>query len=171
MGNGVFASQKGVEERFRELYGNLRDYKQLSQFDLDGKNLILAYWLEDNSPLQLSVDIFRIEDDSMAKPIKKLFSGSVAEEVEAVFGFDATGDGQKEIVFVSKSGMIKIIRVLQIKDGSLTEIFQNGGSDITVLDSRKEIWIKSRSAREVDIYRWVKRTQKFERDKTLSILY
>lgn len=169
--SGVSARQEGAEDRFRELYGNRRDYIQISRFDLDDEKLILAYWLEDNSPLQLSVDIFRIQGEALTEPITELFSGEVAEEVQSVFAFDFTGDGRKELAFVSTSGMIKVILILQMQDDSLVEIFENGGTEITVLEPTKEVWIKSRSAEEVDIYRWSQDSQSFAWQKTLKILY
>src|SRR3970040_102483 len=87
-----YAADQEVEKRFRELYGNLRDYKEIKQLELNGRRYILAYWLEDNSPLQLMVHIFRYTDGLLSQPVTKVFSGGVAEGVTAVLHFDITGE-------------------------------------------------------------------------------
>ncbi|MBI3663942.1 MAG: hypothetical protein HY234_12945 [Acidobacteria bacterium] len=160
-----------MEKRFRELYGNLREYKEINRLELNGKHYILAYWLEDNSPLQLTVDIFRYTDSLLSQPVTKVFSGGVAEEVQAIVHFDLTGDSQDELIFVSDSGQIQIVRVLQDQKKSFAQIFMNGGSEVTIIKSTREIWIKAKTAGVLEVYRWDPSSKKFLRTKTLEILF
>jgi hypothetical protein len=115
VGGTVFGQESAADTiaRFRELYGNIRDYKDVRLLTLNGKRYILAYWYEDNSPLQLSVHILRYSDDQLEEPVFKVFAGDVSEEVEEVVSSDLTGDGRDELIFLSRSGQIKIVRVLE----------------------------------------------------------
>ena len=63
-------------ERFKTLYGNLRDYKEFHLLTLNGHKCILAFWYEDNSPLQLSVQVFKYTDDKLEEPVLKIYEGS-----------------------------------------------------------------------------------------------
>lgn len=66
-------------ERFKQLYGNVRDYNEIKTLTLNGQHYILAFWNEDNDPLQLRVNIFRYSDEQLQMPVYKVFSGDVSE--------------------------------------------------------------------------------------------
>ena len=83
-GFSVQREKSDTIERFKKLYGNLRDYKEFQLLALNGQHCILAFWYEDNSPLQLSVQVFRYEDEKLEKPVEKIYEGSVAEEVVSI---------------------------------------------------------------------------------------
>jgi hypothetical protein len=140
--------------RFKALYGETRDYKSFKLLTLNGHRYILAFWYEDNSPLQLSVNIVRYTDADLEEPVFGVFSGSVAEDVAEIVTFDVTGDGRDELLFLSNSGQIKIVRILQEAERELRPIFENGGTEVTLLKDTREIWIKSRSAGDLTAFRW-----------------
>lgn len=170
IGGTAFGQKSGTETiaRFRELYGNIRDYKDVRLLSLNGKRYILAYWYEDNSPLQVSVHILRYSDDKLEEPVFKVFAGDVSEEVEEVVSSDLTGDGRDELIFLSRSGQIKIVRVLEDRGDQFVEIFENGGSEVTLTKETREIWVKSKTAGKLEIYRWDLKLRKFTRTKTRS---
>lgn len=140
--------------RFRALYGGIRDYKSFKLLSLNGHRYLLAFWYENNSPLQLSVNIVRYTDAKLEEPVFGVFSGSVAEDVTEIVTFDVTGDGRDELLFLSNSGQIKVIRILQEAGRELRPIFENGGTEVTLLKDTREIWIKSKSAGDLTVFRW-----------------
>jgi hypothetical protein len=158
-------------EQFKKLYGNSRDYKEFRVINLNQNKYLLAFWYQDNSPLQLSVDVFRYEDRELQKPIRKFYTGDVSEEISEIADLDLTGDGRAELIFLCASGQIKIIRVFEERRDSLVLRFEKGGSDISVVRSTREIWIKSRTAKELDVYRWDPRIRRFVKAKTLQIVF
>ena len=117
------------------------------------------------------VHIFRYTDGSLSQPVTKVFSGGVAEEVQAVVHFDLTGDGRDELIFVSNSGQIQIVRVLEDQKRSFVQIFENGGSEVTIIKSTREIWIKGKTAGVLRVYRWNAKSNQFARSRTLEILF
>jgi hypothetical protein len=158
-------------DRFKQSYGNVRDYKEIKLLTLNGERYILAFWYEDNDPLQLSVTIFRYFDEQLKEPVYKVFSGDVSEEVLAIEEFDLTGNGRNDLLFLSKSGMVETVRVLHEKGKEFALVFENGGSDVTVLKDRREIWIKARTGKEVQVFLWDGKTGKFICYKTVPVVF
>lgn len=157
-------------ERFKKLYGNLRDYKEFRLLTLNGHHCILAFWYEDNSPLQLVVQVFKYKDDKLEKPVEKIYEGSVAEEVIKIATADLLGSGHDQLIFLSRAGQIQILRVLAEKGNSLVPIFETGGTEITIIKPTSEIWVKSKTAGEVDIFRWDAKSSKFFKVRTEKVI-
>lgn len=158
-------------ERFKELYGNVRDYKEFRLLTLNGEHYVVAFWNEDNDPLQLWTSIFRYSDEQLQMPVYKVFSGDVSERVLAIDDFDLSGSGRNDLLVLSKSGQIEIVRVLREQGKDLVLAFENGGSDVTVLKERREIWIKSRTGKQVDVYRWDGKGGKFICYETVPVVF
>lgn len=157
--------------RFKKLYGNVRDYRSFELLKLNGAHYLLAFWYEDNDPLQFSVNIFRYQDEELQKPIFKVYTGSVAETLRATETFDLMGTGKDQLIFLSDSGEIELLRVLEDTGRDLKLVFENGGSQVTVLPDSREIWIKNKVARNIDVYKWDSESQKFAHIRTIRVLF
>ena len=144
-------TENATIRRFRELYGAARNYKWFSQQTLNGHGYILAFWYEEDSPVELRVSIFRHADDRLQEPVTEAFTGAVAEEIIRVTTFDLKGDGRDELIFLSNSGQIKLIRVLEESGPRLKLIFDNGGTDVTLMKDTREVCDKSKTAQVVEV--------------------
>jgi hypothetical protein len=158
-------------ERFKQLYGNVRDYNSIKLTTLNGQRYILAFWNEDNDPLQLWVNIFAYSDDELQAPVYKAFSGDVSEDVIDIAQRPLTDGSRRDLVFLCKSGQIEMVRVLRQKGRELQLVFENGGSDITLPTDQREIWIKSRSSKEMNIYKWDQTLGKFVDSRTMPVAF
>jgi hypothetical protein len=149
----------------------VRDYSSIQLTTLNGQRYILAFWNEDNDPLQLWVNIFAYSDDELQAPVYKAFSGDVSEDVIDIAQRPLTDGSRRDLVFLCKSGQIEMVRVLRQKGRELQLVFENGGSDITLPTDQREIWIKSRSSKEMNIYKWDQTLGKFVDSRTMPVAF
>ncbi|MFB3921208.1 MAG: hypothetical protein ACE145_05765 [Terriglobia bacterium] len=158
-------------ERFKQLYGNVRDYTSIQLLTLNGQKYILAFWNEDNDPLQLWVNIFAYSDDQLHLPVYKAYSGDVSEQLIEVAQCKLTDPRTDDLVFLSKAGHIEMIRVLHQKGRELQLVFENGGADVTLPTGQGEVWIKNRTGKELTVYRWDRGSNRFVERKSLPIAF
>lgn len=163
--------ENNTVERFKQLYGNVRDYNSIKLTRLNGQQYLLAFWNEDNDPLQLWVNIFAYSDDELQSPIYKAFTGDLSEQVIEITQCNLTGTDNRDLVFLSKSGQIEMIRILRQKGRELQLVFENGGADITLPTDQREVWIKNRTGKQLSVYRWDQARGKFIDYKTLPVAF
>lgn len=171
---GRAAVQQGADSLIKEFEksGEFNErYESIRVLELNKEHCVLAFWYEEGSYLQLSVDVFRSAGERGKHSFRRIFSGDVSEEVTDIATFDLTADGRDELLFVSNSGMIKMIRVLEDLAAEMRLIFSNGGNEVTLLKVSREILIKSRSTRELDVYRWNSVKNEFVLVRTEAVLF
>jgi hypothetical protein len=156
---------------FRQQYRG-GHYGWSSALTLNSKEYILATWHPGGHATELHLDVFECTDHESAAKFRKLYSDNVSEELIGAYAAALDGSGKQNLVLLSNSAQIKIVKILSFSEaGEPRLIFDNGGTDVTVLKDEKEIWLKSRSAGVVDVYRWTEEQTRFVKAKTLNILF
>ena len=156
---------------FRQQYRG-GHYGWSSSLNLNSREYILATWHPGGHATELHLDVFECADHESATKFRKVYSGNVSEELIGAYAVALDRSGKQNLVLLSNSAQIKIIKVLSFSEaGDFSVIFDNGGTDVTMLKDEKEIWLKSRSGGVVDVYQWSEEQNRFAKTKTLNIVF
>jgi hypothetical protein len=128
----------------------------------DEEDYVIAV-TKDNNDERPKLRIF----EHTVKGFMERFVAHPGDSFETLHLDDLTNDGRQEIVTLWNSGQLKMLTVITYsKDQTLSEIFSNGGREITIrpaADGTKEIVIKNRTYAEKEgepwtlataVYRW-----------------
>jgi hypothetical protein len=162
-----------IVERFKRDFGtSVAQYDRFFTARVNGRLFLFAYWV-DGSPVNLMVDIFDVNNLESASKVYKWYRGSVSEEVIGFLTTDVDGDGREELVFVSLSGQIKLVRILRDTGRELVKIFDSGASDVILYrDGRRfKMVLKNSSAGNVEVYGWSKAAGKLAVERQYKLLY
>jgi hypothetical protein len=155
---------------FRQQY-RASNYGWTSALSLNSKEYVLATSHPGGHATELQLDVFEPTDQVPTK-FRKVYSGNVSEELIGVYAVALDGSGKQNLVLLSNSAQIKIIKILNSSEtGDLSVIFDNGGTEVTIVKDEKEIWLKSRSAGVVDVYQWSEKQNRYNKTKTLNIVF
>src|SRR6266851_5395227 len=167
----LLKAQADVAQEFRASNaGGGHEYSEIRTVQLKKLTFVLALWHPNNSALDLSADIYRYVPGSRQPTFAKEYSGDLSEEILHIAPMEIAGSDHLQLGVLCRSGQIKILRILEEKQQALTLVFENGGTDVTVVKQAKEIWLKSDSARQVDVYRWNREQSRYTKTRTLDIL-
>lgn len=155
---------------FRKHHG--KNYLSVNSIMLNSRPYVIAFWNEGGHPILLRADIFQYDKARVQGEFEKVYSGDVSEEVIGIYAFSVDGSGQEQLIFLSNSGQLKIVRILAIqKSGSMNLIFMNGGADVSLLSDSREIWIKNSVGQEIDVYEWDEQTGRIQHKRSVSVLF
>lgn len=147
-------------------------YISVDSITLNSHPYVIAFWNEGGNALSLRADIYRVDNVEGKFEYGMAYSGDFSEEVLGIYAFSMDKSEREQLLVLSNSGHLKIVRVLTLQDnGSMKEVFRNGGEDVTLLSDSREIWIKNPIGREVDVYQWDKETGGIRHERSVSILF
>lgn len=175
--NIVCATAFGSEMRGRDdqLVSQFRkqhkEYTSATGVTLNSVEYIVATWNADNLPSQLHAELYECTIAGDADKCRKVYSGSVAEELVGIYPFSFSNSGKQQLILLSRSGQLQVLRILSEDRGKLVKIFENGGSNIDVVADEREIWIKNRIGKKIDIYSWDQNTGTIKWKRNLNVVF
>ena len=140
-------------------------YHTYSRWDLNGHSYIVAYWDQDNDPVNVQADIHlsRRQLDGTFK-YDRLLTIPAFETVERVSTQEFTGDGSKQLVVVSLEGQLEVARIVRFASDGARLVFNRSGTRIQFTDKvPAEILVYANAANETELFRWSKKRQGFIR--------
>ena len=170
-GGSAKPQESDIVREFRSVKPGNQDYSSVQTVRLRKEILVLALWHPHNTALELHADIYSYVVENGKASFVKAYTGDLSEEIIEIVSVEVAGANHPQLAILCRSGQIKILRILEKKERTFSLVFENGGTDVTVVKESKEIWLKSDSARQIDIYRWSEAQNHYMKTKTLDIFF
>lgn len=140
-----------------------------------GRTFVVAY-RRTRDRHELGVDIFEVEEITKEPTWRRVYRGSLGEEVVGFAVADFDGDGLEDLIFIVEPGGTDAARgvvALRETPTGFSKAFQAVGSDIMSYREKTQvrIMVKDRISKRAREFEWSASKQAFEVTRTLDLVY